>query len=113
METSRIYQANQLLPILQSLEGTLLLCGDLNANPKSNTMAIIFQYLQALYPSNTPEFYTCPANYNGEHPDGPTTIIDYILMKRDEQRIECVSYRVDRTPASDHCAVIATFKYRE
>lgn len=112
-ETSRIYQARQLQTVISELEGTLLVCGDLNADPTSGTMEVIFSYLQALYPSNTPEYYTCPANYNGEHPAGPTALIDYILMRKDEQRIECVSYRVDRTPASDHCAVIATFKIRE
>ena len=110
-ERSRIYQANHLKPIVESLEGSLVLCGDLNADPESKTMQIIFDYMTPQYPSYSSEYYTYPSCYQGQAK--PYALIDYVLMKKDERRLQCVSYRIVNSPASDHCAVVATFKINE
>ncbi len=111
VEMSRIYQARNLKPIVDQLAGSLILCGDLNAVPTSETMKIVFTYLTPQYPSYTSQYYTYPSIYNGQA--NPTSLIDYIMLKPDEQKLECVSYRVVNSPASDHCAVVATFKMKD
>lgn len=111
VEMSRIYQARNLRPIVESLEGSLVLCGDLNAVPTSETMSIVFEYMTPQYPSYSSEYYTYPSTYDGE--PQPKNLIDYILLKKDERNLTCVSYRVVNNPVSDHCAVVATFKINE
>lgn len=107
-EMSRIKQAGDLRSIVQQLEGSLIVGGDLNAKPNSETMKIIFEYMTPQYPSATEAYYTWPSKYDGA--EKPTKLIDYILLKKDERKLECVSYRVVNEAASDHCAVVATFK---
>lgn len=109
-EMSRIYQARNLKPVVDQLEGSLIMCGDLNAIPTSETMQIVCTYLTPQYPSYTSQYYTYPSNHKGQA--NPTRLIDYILIKPDEQNLECVSYRIVNSPASDHCAVVATFKLK-
>lgn len=110
-ELSRIYQANQLKPIIQSLDGPVVLCGDLNANPGDETMAIISSYMTPQYPSPSSEYYTYPSRYNGRQ--APDQLLDYILLKKDDPTLTCVTYRVVNSPASDHCAVVANFKFND
>lgn len=110
-ELSRIYQANQFKTIMESLEGPAVVCGDLNAKPESETMNIIRTYLTPQYPFVGPEYYTHPSKYDGQQT--PTTLIDYILLKNTETALRCMSYRVVNEKASDHCAVVATFKFVE
>lgn len=110
-EMSRIYQANQLQPIIQSLDGTVVLCGDLNAQPGDETMRIIFTYMTPQYPSPTNEYYTYPSKYNGRQ--NPNQLLDYILLKKEDQSLTRVTYRVVNSPASDHCAVVSTFKFND
>lgn len=109
-EMSRVKQAKDLKPIIQGLEGSLILGGDLNAKPNSETMRTIFEYMNPQYPSSTEEYYTWPSCYDGA--EKPTKLIDYILMKKDENKLDCVSYRVVNEAASDHCAVVATFRVK-
>ncbi|MBR1705738.1 MAG: endonuclease/exonuclease/phosphatase family protein [Bacteroidales bacterium] len=110
-ELSRISQAGQLRTVVESLDGSLVLCGDLNARPESRTMSIIFDYMEPQYPSPTSEYYTYPSKYNGQAQ--PSYMIDYILLKKGEPTLRCASYRVVNATASDHCAVVATFKINE
>jgi len=66
--------------------------------------------LKPQYPSTSKEYYTFPSCYNGEE---PWKLIDYILLKKDETELDCVSYRIVNSPASDHCAVVASFRMRD
>lgn len=110
-DLSRISQANQLKEIVESLDGTLVLGGDLNAVPGSESINIISTYLTPQYPMVSPEYYTAPSKVNGQQ--NPTKLIDYILIKKSESAIRCMSYRIVNSTASDHCAVVATFKFTE
>lgn len=110
-ERSRIKQAGDLREIVSSLDGTLILGGDLNAKPNSETMRIIFEYMTPQYPAATSEYYTWPSCYDGQ--ENPSKLVDYILLKKDERKLDRVSYRVVNSPASDHCAVVATFRIHE
>lgn len=111
VELSRISQANQLKDVVSSLDGPLVLCGDLNANPETETMRIISTYLTPQYPSPTSEYYTYPSKYAGRK--NPNQLLDYILLKKDETSVKCLSYRVVNSAASDHCAVIASFRFND
>lgn len=110
-EMSRVKQANDLKSLVGQLDGSLIVGGDLNAKPNSETMNIIFQYMTPQYPSATEAYYTWPSKYDGQ--EKPTKLIDYILLKKEERNLSCVSYRVVNEAASDHCAVVATFKVKE
>ena len=110
-ELSRISQAHQLKPIVESLEGPVVLCGDLNATPDSKTIEIISEYLTPQYPSDAKEYYTYPSNYKGQV--APSALIDYIMLKNGDSSLNCLSYYVVNRPASDHCAVVATFKFNK
>ena len=110
LELSRIYQANHLKAILDQMEGPLILAGDLNAKPDSETMKIIFDYMSPQYPSPSKEYYTFPSCYAGEE---PWKLIDYILLRKDDRNLECLTYRIVNEPASDHCGVVATFKLKD
>ena len=110
-ELSRIKQANDLRELVSQLDGSLIVGGDLNAKPNSETMKIIFDYMTPQYPSPTEAYYTWPSKYDGA--EAPTKLIDYILLKKDENRLDCVSYRIVNEAASDHCAVVATFKVKD
>ena len=110
-EQSRISQAGQLKDIIATLDGSLVLCGDLNTSPDSQTMEIIGTYMTPQYPSATKEYYTYPSKYNGQ--SSPTRLLDYILLKKAEAGLRCMSYRIVNSTASDHCAVVATFKFIE
>lgn len=110
LELSRIYQARNLKGIVDQFDGPLILAGDLNAKPDSQTMGIIFEYMKPQYPSTSKEYYTFPSCYNGED---PWKLIDYILLRKEETELDCVSFRVVNSPASDHCAVVASFRMRD
>lgn len=110
LELSRIYQAHNLKGIVEQLDGSLILAGDLNARPDTETMKIIFEYMTPTYPSTSKEYYTFPSCYNGEE---PWKLIDYILIRKDERELERVSFRVVNSPASDHCAIVASFRVKD
>ena len=114
-ELSRIKQAREMEGIVASLEGSVVLGGDLNARPTDETMNIIFGYMTPQYPSATKEYYTWPAEgigYGSTYTE-PVKLVDYILLKNNERRLERVSFRVVNSAASDHCAIVATFKINE
>ena len=111
VELSRISQANQLRDVVSSLDGPLVLCGDLNANPDTETMRIISEYLTPQYPSPTQEYYTYPSKYNGRQT--PNQLLDYIMLRKDNPGIKCMAYRVVNSPVSDHCAVVANFLFTD
>lgn len=111
VELSRISQANQLRDVVSSLDGPLVLCGDLNANPDTEAMRIISEYLTPQYPSPTQEYYTYPSKYNGRQT--PNQLLDYIMLRKDNPGIKCMAYRVVNSPVSDHCAVVANFRFTD
>lgn len=104
VELSRIYQASQLRDIVSSMPGRLFLAGDLNAVPSSETMNIIFGYMQRCYMSD--DQYTFPSLRNAA---SPTSMIDYVMYRKPDIQVKCTGYRVIQNTASDHCAVLATF----
>lgn len=104
IELSRIYQAKQLKDILSSMPGRLFLAGDLNAVPTSETMKLIFGYMQKCYMSETQ--YTFPSFWKGA---SPTSMIDYVMYMMPDIHVKCTGYKVIQNTASDHCAVVATF----
>ncbi len=110
-ELSRITQAHQLKDVVSSLDGPLVLCGDLNANPDTETIRIISSYMTPQYPSPSLEFYTYPSRYAGR--TTPNQLLDYILLKNGDTSVKCLSYRVVNSPASDHCAVVASFRFND
>lgn len=102
-EKDRIMQAKALVKELDDTKYPTLLLGDLNAEPDSETMAIISKVF------STP-------NHKGAHQmTYPSTVpikkIDYILYNRPEQwkvleyEVLCENY------ASDHCIVMATLVF--
>lgn len=106
LDDSRYYQAQQLEEITSKLTGKLFLGGDFNAIPSSRTMQRIFRTFQHSYTSEAQ--YTFPSHLSRPNSE-PTSLIDYILYRKAEKGIKCVSYDVVQNTASDHCAVIATF----
>lgn len=104
VELSRIYQANQLKDIVSRMPGRLFLAGDLNAVPTSETMKIIFGFMQRCYMSETQ--YTFPSSWSGS---SPTSMIDYVMYRTPDLHVRCTGYKVIQNTASDHCAVLATF----
>lgn len=101
-ETSRIYQARQLREIVENTDGDLLIGGDFNATPESETFAIVKEYLE---PGAKSGFqFTFPS-------DNPNRTIDYIFYKP-TGNITVQNYTVVRAKASDHCPVTATLKIK-
>lgn len=102
-ETSRLFQANQLAGIVAGIDGDLLIGGDFNSLPESETMSIIKRFLT---PGIRTGFqFTFPS-------DNPNRTLDYILYKPSEN-ISVQNYRVIRAKASDHCPVVATLKIKK
>ena len=110
-ETSRIYQVEQLREsVIPQLGGPLILCGDLNANPTRKSMVNLQEFMAPQHPSYTPEYYTFPSKYFSPT---PSDLIDYVLLKKDDTLLRRLNYRIVNSPASDHCAVVATFRIVE
>lgn len=101
-ETSRLYQAHQLAGIVAGIDGDLLIGGDFNAVPDSETISVIKEFLT---PGAKSGFeFTFPS-------DNPNRTIDYIFYKPSDN-ISVQNYRVIRSKASDHCPVAATLKIK-
>ena len=110
-ETSRIYQVRQLRDdVIPQLGSHLVLCGDLNANPDKQSMLDLQEFMVPQHPSFTQEYYTFPSKMLAPTPD---RLLDYVLLRKDETLLRKLSYRVVNSPASDHCAVVATFRIVE
>jgi endonuclease/exonuclease/phosphatase family metal-dependent hydrolase len=114
-EMSRVKQAKDFQTIINQLDGNVIVCGDMNAQPTSNPMKIMYEYLTPCYSTLEPAPATYPSIMprpeTGQVVQTPTSCIDYIMMKNKNQGITCTSYRIVNSKASDHCAVVATFKY--
>jgi endonuclease/exonuclease/phosphatase family metal-dependent hydrolase len=101
-ESNRLYQAEELRKIVAGVNGLLIIGGDFNAVPTSQTMTIIQEYLTAGTKSFSPTF---PST-------NPTTCIDYLLYKPAGD-FYVQSYQVIQEPdVSDHCAVISIMRIK-
>lgn len=100
-ESNRILQANELNKIIEDLKLPLILAGDLNAQPQSETIGILGKKLTNACQSN------CPNTFPQDKPD---RILDYIMFKKKDE-FEVKSFRViNETYASDHLPLIAELK---
>lgn len=102
-DANRIYQAEETVKIVQELDKPVILGGDLNAVPASETMSILREQL-ALGCQNNICAPTLPAR-------NPTRTVDY-LMYAPTDAISVNSYQVYTwaSTASDHLPVLATFR---
>jgi endonuclease/exonuclease/phosphatase family metal-dependent hydrolase len=106
-EDNRILQAQELKKIVAKLGLPLIIAGDLNARPESQTMTIMREYL------NVGCLQQCPMTFPSDKPD---RTIDYILSAPSGKFT--VSYYnaltgyvpENKTYASDHRPVVATIK---
>lgn len=106
-EDNRLLQAQELKKIVAGIGGPLIVAGDLNARPESQTMTIVHSYL------NSGCMQQCPRTFPSDNPD---RTIDYILSAP-AGKFSVVNYRAltgylsgEKKYASDHCAVIASYK---
>jgi endonuclease/exonuclease/phosphatase family metal-dependent hydrolase len=105
-ESSRILQANKLREIVNSINGDLILAGDFNAVPSSETINIIKGFMNTAYISETQ--YTYPALE-----DNPTSMIDYIMYKPLDN-FTVKNYMVDLSAhASDHYPVVSILRVKK
>lgn len=101
-ETNRLLQAEELRGIVAGIDGPLIVGGDFNALPTSQTIAIITQYLTIGTKTFT---YTFPSN-------APNRTIDY-LMFSPSSGFYVQNYQVIQEPdVSDHCAVLSIMRIK-
>lgn len=101
-EANRLYQAEALRTIVGEINGTLIVGGDFNAVPSSQTIAIIKQYLTIGTSTFSPTF---PSN-------APTRTIDYIMFKP-SSAFYVQNYQViQESDVSDHCAVFSIMRIK-
>lgn len=101
-ETNRIYQANELKTIVEGIDGNLILGGDFNATPASQTMSVIKGFMTLGCKSCSP---TYPSN-------NPARTIDYIMYKPFNNFILQNYMVIDEPYASDHCPVISIIRVK-
>lgn len=98
IEDNRILQANELKTIVKGINGPLILAGDFNATPESQTISIMREFM------NPGCRQQCPFTYPS---DSPARTIDYVMYAPVNsftiQSYNAVPYR----PASDHAPVVA------
>ncbi|MBR0460243.1 MAG: endonuclease/exonuclease/phosphatase family protein [Victivallales bacterium] len=92
----------------------VILTGDFNVRPDSETYAAATSVLKdarflSEQPPQGPQNYTYQAFQDGNEPDFPGAVIDYVFVS---EGVRVCSFRVDTTKphnrfASDHCPVIA------
>lgn len=95
----RKMEVEEMMAVLGSVEGPIILMGDLNAQPDAEELQPLFNILQDVWHGNDQPGYTYPA-------EEPERRIDYILYS-DHFRVKKV-YVAD-TGASDHRPVVADF----
>ena len=101
-EKSRIYQANAIKPIVESLDAPFILGGDFNAEPGTQTIEIMSKYTTFAYRSETQ--YTYPSNM---FPHYEKSLIDYITYYPRDFFIEKGYNVLNTARASDHMPVVA------
>lgn len=108
-EASRMVQANEIRTIRDTkLNGDLILCGDLNAIPSSNTIATMTSFMTN---AGTISQFTFPS-------EAPNRKIDYIMYAPIErfgvQNCQVISrqdQQVNGVDASDHRPVVADIRF--
>ncbi|ADY52934.1 Endonuclease/exonuclease/phosphatase [Pseudopedobacter saltans DSM 12145] len=101
-EDNRVLQANTLVDIIKSLNYPLVLAGDWNALPTSQTINIL---KKALNPTCTDCPYTFPMNK-------PDRTIDYIMYKPAEKfKVKSLKV-VNETYASDHLPLVVDLEIK-
>lgn len=103
-EANRLKQARDLVNILKTYDKPVIVAGDLNATPESETMRILQEHLVLGCLNNTCSQYTFSTS-------NPNRVIDYILYAPVEA-MTVRAYFVDTHAykESDHFPVIATFR---
>lgn len=99
-EADRIKQAARVRDILAEVDLPLILAGDLNATPESETMEILFSDLK---PSSSDMAPTFPSQ-------APELKIDYILCGPPERWRMLESRVICDAVASDHCALLSVLE---
>lgn len=107
-ESSRIWQANILRNYIAKMDGHIFFAGDMNAEPDSKTMATFSEYMQLNYRDMDQK--TWPSDFVKDPPH--RVLIDYIMYRKPDKHIKCLSYEVINNNASDHCAVVAKFRVK-
>jgi endonuclease/exonuclease/phosphatase (EEP) superfamily protein YafD len=80
----------------------------MNAEPDSKTMATFSEYMQLNYRDMDQK--TWPSDFVKDPPH--RVLIDYIMYRKPDKHIKCLSYEVINNKASDHCAVVAKFRVK-
>ena len=101
-EKSRIYQANAIKPIVESLDAPFVLGGDFNAEPGTQTIEIMSKYTTFAYRSD--KQYTYPSNM---FPHYEKRLIDYITYYPRDYFVEKGYNVLNTARASDHMPVVA------
>ena len=101
-EKSRIYQANAIKPIVESLDAPFILGGDFNAEPGTQTIEIMSKYTTFAYRSE--KQYTYPSNM---FPHYEKRLIDYITYYPRDYFVEKGYNVLNTARASDHMPVVA------
>ena len=99
-EADRINQANALNELFLGEDVPIIMAGDLNARPESETMKILFSLWQPSLPDFEP---TMPS-------DNPRAKIDYILYKPAKAWRVLDTKIICNDMATDHCAVLSVLE---
>ncbi len=102
LETNRIMQANHINKVFSKNQYPSILTGDLNAEPKSETMQILERLWTPSYNKENPQ-PTFPSN-------GPSKKIDYVMFYPKHRWKVLKTEIIQDTIASDHCAYLVTLQ---
>lgn len=109
-ETNRILQAEELRKIVSNIDGDIIMGGDFNALPSSQTMSIVGSYMTL----------GCRGGCDNTFPaSNPNRTIDYIMYSpienfavRSYNAVTRPDQTIDGVDASDHLPVVATLRIR-
>ncbi len=101
----RAKQIKQIIPEIEKQQKPVIVCGDFNDHPFSNTY---HRFSKILSDSFTKKGNGIGKTYNGIF---PAYRIDYIWY--DKSRLECINYKCDYKDFSDHYPVTATFNIKK
>lgn len=104
-DASRIYQANAIRSVVESLDAPFVFGGDFNDEPGSQTIDIMSQYTTFAYKSESQ--YTFPSNM---FPHYKKQLLDYITYFPRDSFAEKGYYVLNTAKASDHMPVVAVLK---